>query len=104
MTHITPHPFSIEPMILQIRCENVILDTDLAILYGVTTKALNQAVRRNSQRFPSDFLFQRTKTEKAEVVTFCDHLKNVRYSNSLPYAFTEHGPLWQQAYSKVTGP
>jgi hypothetical protein len=65
----------------------------LAILYGVETRALNQAVRRNVDRFPADFMFQLTKAEKLEVITNCDHLANLKFSASLPYAFTEHGAL-----------
>ncbi len=83
----------IEKAILSIRGEKVMLDSDLAELYGVSTGALNQAVKRNLTRFPSDFMFQLTKTEKAEVVTNCDNLKHLRYSSNLPYAFTEHGAL-----------
>ncbi len=71
----------------------VMLDADLAELYGVETKVLNQAVKRNAERFPEDFMFQLTTTEKAEVVTNCDHLAKLKYSRSLPYAFTEHGAL-----------
>ena len=67
------------------------LDTDLARLYGVGTKALNQAVKRNKERFPEDFMFQLTKREKAEVVTNCDHLRRLKFSPTLPYAFTEQG-------------
>ena len=62
-------------------------------MYGTTTKALNQAVKRNRGRFPSDFLFQLTRCEKAEVVTNCDHLRNLKYSPKLPFAFTEHGAV-----------
>ena len=69
------------------------LDADLAELYGVTTKALNQAVKRNIERFPSDFMFQLSAEEKQEVVTICDHLTKLKFSASLPYAFTEHGAL-----------
>jgi hypothetical protein len=65
----------------------------LAALYGVPTKALNQAVKRNAGRFPSDFLFQLTATEKTEVVTNCDHLQKLKFSKVLPYAFTEHGAI-----------
>ncbi|PIR20451.1 MAG: hypothetical protein COV45_06400 [Deltaproteobacteria bacterium CG11_big_fil_rev_8_21_14_0_20_47_16] len=79
--------------ILVIRGERVILDTDLATLYGVPTKALNQAVKRNYQRFPSDFMFQLSESEKEEVVTNCDHLKKVKFYKGLPYAFTEHGAV-----------
>ena len=65
----------IENSILLIRREKVMLDADLAELYGVPTKALNQAVKRNIDRFPEDFMFQLTNQEKEEVVTNCDHLK-----------------------------
>jgi hypothetical protein len=79
--------------ILLIRDARVMLDADLADLYGVPTKALNQAVRRNLERFPADFMFQLTKVEKQEVVTSCDHLAKLKFSPTLPYAFTEHGAL-----------
>ncbi len=83
----------IESRILVLRNEKVILDADLAALYGVPTKALNQAVKRNQDRFPDDFLFQLTAREKEEVVTNCDHLERLKYSPTLPYAFTEHGAI-----------
>jgi hypothetical protein len=66
---------------------------DLASLCGVSTKALNQAVRRNQRRFPDDFVFQLTADEKEEVVTNCDHLAQMKFSSTLPYAFTEHGAI-----------
>ena len=69
------------------------IDSDLAELYGVTTKALNQAVKRNKNRFPEDFVFQLREDEKAEVVTNCDHLQRLRFSSFMPYAFTEHGAV-----------
>ncbi len=84
---------SIENRILRIRGINALIDTDLAELYGVTTKALNQAVKRNKDRFPHDFVFQLNKKEKIEVVTNCDHLARLKYSPALPYAFTEHGAI-----------
>lgn len=67
------------------------LDADLAALYGVTTKALNQAVKRNSARYPPDFMFRLTSKEKAGVVTICDHLRKLKFSPTLPSAFTEQG-------------
>jgi hypothetical protein len=67
------------------------LDSDLAGLYGVKTRVLNQAVRRNIRRFPDDFMFQLNEKEKYQVVTNCDHLARLKYSASLPYAFTEQG-------------
>ena len=69
------------------------IDADLADLYGVPTKALNQAVKRNADRFPEDFLFQLTKEEKTEVVTNCDHLARLKFSPKRPMAFTEHGAI-----------
>ena len=67
------------------------LDRDLAELYRVKTKILNQAVKRNSTRFPDDFMFKLTEKEKDEVVTNCDHLQELKYSYQLPLAFTELG-------------
>ena len=83
----------IEDRILKIRGINVMIDSDLAELYGVTTKALNQAVKRNKDRFPRDFVFQLNKKEKVEVVTNCDHLSRLKFSAVLPYVFTEHGAI-----------
>jgi len=83
----------IESSILVIRDQKVILDTDLAELYGVSTKVFNQAIRRNQDRFPEDFMFRLTPEEKGEVVTNCDHLRKLKYSSSLPSAFTEHGAI-----------
>jgi hypothetical protein len=79
--------------ILVIRGHRVMLDADLAELYGVRTKALNQAVKRNRERFPEDFMFRLTREEKDEVVTECDHLRRLRFSPVLPHAFTEHGAI-----------
>lgn len=69
------------------------LDADLADLYGVTTKRLNEQVKRNRTRFPADFMFQLTSQEKAEVVAICDHLTRLKFSPAKPFAFTEHGAL-----------
>ena len=79
--------------ILWIRERKVILDADLAELYGTQTKRLNEQVKRNRGRFPDDFLLQLTASEKSEVVANCDHLDRLKYSPRLPYAFTEHGAL-----------
>jgi hypothetical protein len=79
--------------ILQLRGQRVMLDADLADLYGVETRALNQAVKRNIDRFPGDFMFQLSSEEKTEVITNRDHLAKLKFSSSLPYAFTEHGAL-----------
>lgn len=83
----------LETLILTIRNKKVLIDADLATIYGVPTKALNQAVKRNSDRFPEDFLFQLSDTEKQQVVTNCDHLARLKFSKTCPYAFTEHGAL-----------
>ncbi len=92
----------IESRIVVVRDQKVIIDADLALLYGVPTKALNQAVKRNAERFPMDFMFQLSPAEKAEVVTSCDHLQRLKFSKSLPYAFTEHGAI--QAANVLASP
>ena len=88
---ITQEP--IHRHILWIRGKRVMIDADLAKLYGPTTKRLNEQVKRNFRRFPQDFMFQLTENEKSEVVANCDHLKKVKYSNKLPCAFTEYGAV-----------
>jgi len=80
-------------VIILLRGQNVVLDADLASLYGVTTKRFNEQVKRNIERFPPDFMFRLTASEKAEVVANCDHLGRLKYSPTLPYAFTEHGAV-----------
>jgi hypothetical protein len=79
--------------ILVLRGQRVMIDADLAALYGVATKRLNEQVKRNAQRFPPDFLFPLTPAEKAEVVANCDHLANLKFAKTMPFAFTEHGAL-----------
>ncbi len=83
---------SLEPLILVIRNQRVILDADLARLYGVTTKAFNQAVKRNADRFPKDFAFQPTEAElkilRSQIVTSSHGGRRYR-----PWAFTEHGAV-----------
>ncbi|MGZ8480542.1 MAG: ORF6N domain-containing protein [Candidatus Binatia bacterium] len=86
-------PVPLPTRIIEVRGVKVLLDADLAELYAVSTKALNQAIKRNRQKFPPDFMFRLTKGEKAEVVTNCDHLQRLKFSHSLPLAFTEHGAL-----------
>jgi len=81
----------IEGAIVLIRGQRVMLDTDLAALYGVSTKALNQAVKRNEGRFPLDFMFRLTKKEKDELVTNCDRFQRLKHSSALPRVFTEQG-------------
>ena len=82
---------TIENLILNIRGKQVMLDRDLARLYGVETKVLNQAVKRNIERFPERFMFQLTDNEAVKLVTICDRFRLLKHSSSLPYAFTEHG-------------
>ncbi len=83
----------VESYILFLRNQKVIVDADLARLYGVTTKVINQAVKRNHDRFPDDFVFQLTSEEKNELVTNCDRFERLKHSSSLPFAFTEHGAV-----------
>ncbi len=83
----------IQHRILMIRGEKVVFDVDLAEFYGVATKRLNEQVKRNKDRFPEDFGFRLTEEEKSEVVAKCDHLHKLKYSPTLPFAFTEHGAL-----------
>lgn len=79
--------------ILKIRGSRVLLDADLAVLYGVPTKRLNEQFKRNRSRFPEDFAFRLSRKERDEVVANCDHLGKLKFSRSMPYAFTEHGAL-----------
>jgi hypothetical protein len=90
MTKLIPVE-TIANKILFLRNEKVLLDRDLAELYGVSTKALNQAVKRNVRRFPPDFMFRLTKKEKDELVTNCDRFQPLKHSSVSPRAFTEQG-------------
>ena len=90
MTKLIPVE-TIASKILFLRNEKVLLDRDLAELYGVSTKALNQAVKRNVRRFPPDFMFRLTKKEKDELVTNCDRFQPLKHSSVSPRAFTEQG-------------
>ncbi|MCG2775020.1 MAG: ORF6N domain-containing protein [Desulfobacterales bacterium] len=83
----------IDTIILVIRGQKVILDRDLAQLYGVTIKRLNEQVKRNRDRFPEDFMFRLRAEEKEEVVANCDHLSTNKFSAALPNAFTENGAI-----------
>lgn len=89
-TTIVPVRF-IEQQIFIIRGLKVMLDRDLADLYGVETKYLNRQVKRNRERFPNEFVFQLTKTERSELVTNWHRFESLKHSSSLPYAFSEHG-------------
>ncbi len=95
-SNIPRESVSIESLIHVIRGKKVILDADLARLYGVPTKVFNQAIKRNQDRFPEDFMFRVTKFEtkcifrsRSQNVTL-KRGENVKY---LPYAFTEHGAI-----------
>ncbi len=82
---------TIENRIFTLRGQKVMIDRDLAELYGVETKKLNQAVKRNIKRFPDDFMFKLNDNELKELVTNCDRFKNLKHSTNPPYAFTEQG-------------
>lgn len=81
----------IQSMIYTFRGRQVMIDRDLAYLYNVETKALNQAVKRNISRFPESFRFQISDDEKDELVTNCDRFKTLKHSSLNPYAYTEQG-------------
>ena len=93
----------IQTRILVLRDQRVLLDADLAALYGVPTKRLNEQVKRNRRKFPEDFVFQLTSKEKAEAVAKCDRLRNLRFTKNLPYAFTDHGAI-VEAIRQLTTP
>ena len=77
--------------IFTIRGKKVMIDSDLAILYGTGTKVLKQQVKRNIDRFPSDFMFILSEEESQQLVTNCDRLQKLKHSNILPMVFTEQG-------------
>lgn len=82
----------IQNKIFEIRGQRVMLDYNLAELYEVETRALKQAVKRNINRFPPDFMFELTKSEWQELITVCDNLsQNLKFSPATPFAFTEQG-------------
>lgn len=82
----------IQNKIYEIRGQRVMLDFDLANMYQIPTKALKQAVKRNIERFPEDFMFQLTEKEWRELVTNCDRLPaTIKHSSVLPSAFTQEG-------------
>ena len=82
---------NVEEKIITLRNQQVILDCDVAELYGVATKEINQAVRNNPEKFPEGYIFEVDNQEKGEVVKNFDHLQNLRFSPQLPKAFTEKG-------------
>jgi hypothetical protein len=81
----------IEKQIFLLRGQRVMIDRDLADLYGVETKYLNRQVKRNRERFPREFMFQLTSSERNELVTNWHRFASLKHSTVLPYAFTEHG-------------
>ena len=80
-----------QPLIFTFRGYKVMVDADLAALYGTETKVLKQQVKRNIGRFPEDFMFELTHEEKLELVTKCDRLQRLKHSTANPLAFTEQG-------------
>ena len=81
----------VEKRIISIRNQKVILDSDVAELYDVQTKEINQGVRNNPRKFPEGYVFELTDNEKTEVVKNFDHLQKLKFSPQLPKAFTEKG-------------
>lgn len=81
----------VEDKIIVIRNQQVIIDSDVARLYGVETKRINEAVARNPEKFPAGYLLELNEQEKSDVVANCDHLSSLRFSPNLPKAFTEKG-------------
>lgn len=84
-------PSDLRPLIHEIRGVQVMLDRDLAGLYGVPTKVLNQAVKRNAERFPDRFMFRLAESEMNELVTNCDRFEKLKHSSAAMCAFTEQG-------------
>ena len=82
---------SVEEFIIELRGEKVILVSNVAILYGVETREINQAVRNNPEKFPDGYVLTLTKEEKQEVIKNFDNPASIKYSPSLPTAFTEKG-------------
>ncbi len=81
----------VENKIIFIRNQHVIIDSDVAELYGVETKRINEAVKNNPEKFPFGYVFDLSDNEKAEVVENFDHLEKLKFSPALPKAFTEKG-------------
>ena len=84
---------TIQRKIFTLRGKRVMLDRDIAVLYGVETRVINQAVRRNKARFPDDFMFQLTKEDIKILRSQIVILKENQHLKYMPYAFTEHGIL-----------
>ena len=88
---ITLSQHDIEKLIVTVRGEQVLIDQDVARIYGVTTGRLNEQAKRNIARFPESFRFQLTKEERDEVIANCENLWSLKFYPSLPYAYTEQG-------------
>ena len=88
---ITLSQHDIEKLIITVRGVQVMIDRDLAMLYGVETKRLNEQVKRNVARFPERYRFQLTREEMTELVANCDRFKTLKHSTTTPFAFTEYG-------------
>ena len=86
---VTTH--DVEELMIVLRRQPVLIDCDVATLYGVQTKEVNQAVRNNPDKFPTGYIFRLDQREKAEVVKKFDHLRNLKFSKVAPTAFTERG-------------
>ncbi|MEO5569425.1 MAG: ORF6N domain-containing protein [Bacteroidia bacterium] len=82
---------TVDDKIIRLRDLNVILDSDVALLYGVGTKEINQAVKNNPEKFPQGYIIELSKDEKNEVVKIFDHLEKLKFSPQIPKAFTEKG-------------
>jgi len=80
--------------ILLTRGKKVMIDKDIAELYGVPTRRLNEQVKHNKKRFPEDFMFRLTAEEKDKVVANCDHLRSLKYSPNLP-------PNWRKCFDGI---
>ena len=87
----TLSPKQIESKILTIRGVQVMMDRDIAELYGISTGRLNEQVKRNMERFPEHFRFQLNTVERDEVIANCENLQDLKFNPSLPYCFTEQG-------------
>lgn len=81
----------VEAKILKIQNQDVILDSDVAELYGVETREINQAVKNNEDKFPNGYIIELNETDKSEVIKNFDHLQKLKFSPNLPKAFTERG-------------
>jgi hypothetical protein len=97
---ISLNEIQLENRIFKIRNHQVMVDRDIAELYQVEVKRLNEQVKRNLERFPHLFRFQLNNDETLELVANCDRLKSIKYSSSNPYVFTEQGVAMLSAVLK----